>query len=214
MSDTLPETFLARLSRRHAAKAFDPNRPLPDKVLMRIVEAARLAPSSSGLEPVHLFLVKHSAARAAIAASAFGQRQVTDAPHLLVFAVWDDYTPERINAAFDRAAKTRGAALEEDHRTELLAHYPPRGADANFAHAARQAYITLGFALAQAAAEGVDCIPMEGFNAAEVDAALGLRALGLRSVLLLPLGHHDPARDWLAQRPKTRVERGVFLTEV
>lgn len=214
MSDSLPENLLAHLARRHAAKAFLPSRPLPEPALRRIVEAARLAPSSSGLEPVHLFLVKHSATRDAIAAACFGQAQVTEAPHLLVFAVWDDYTPERINTAFDRAAKIRGAALEEEHRAELLTHYPPRGAAVNFAHAARQAYIALGFALAQAAAEGVDCIPMEGFQPEAVDRALALPAQGLRSVLLLPLGFHDPSRDWLAPRPKTRRPMGAFLTEV
>ena len=70
----------------------------------------------------------------------------------------------------------------------ILSTYPPREAEVNYQHAARQAYIGLGTALIAAAEESIDCTPMEGFDPEKVDEILGLKERGLRSVILLPLG--------------------------
>jgi nitroreductase len=194
----------------------DPSKKVPGDVVDRIVEAARLAPTSSGLQPFDLALVSNPEVKAKLAAAANNQSQVADASHVLVFAAWDDYTPERIDECFDLVVAERGATNEgwERYRKYLLATYPPRGAAVNFEHAARQAYIAMGFALAAAAIEGVDSTPMEGFSPEKVDEILGLRARGLRSVLLVPLGHRDAANDWLVNLKKVRRARESFVIEV
>jgi nitroreductase len=65
-----------------------------------------------------------------------------------------------------------------------------------------------------AAFEGVDCTPMEGFDPAALDDILGLRARGLRSVAILPLGYRQPDGDWLVHLEKVRRPRADFVTEV
>ncbi len=199
---------------RYATKKMDPARPVPADKVERILEIARLAPTSSGLQPYEIVLVTDAALRERIRAAANGQAQITDGSHLLVFAAWDDYTPERINRVFDQTNADRGATLPgwEDYRQRLLSAYPQRGAAHNFEHAARQAYIGLGFALLAAANEGVDSTPMEGFDPAAVDAILGLRARGLRSVLLMPLGYRDAANDWLVKLNKSRRPMAEFVS--
>ncbi|MCP5972591.1 NAD(P)H-dependent oxidoreductase, partial [Klebsiella pneumoniae] len=77
----------------------------------------------------------------------------------------------------------------EAYRQMLLTTYPQRDAETNFEHAARQAYVGLGIALTAAAFEEVDATPMEGFDPAELDEILDLRARGLRSVAMMPLGY-------------------------
>ena len=42
---------------RHATKAYDPTKKLREDDLMKIVEAARLAPTSSGLQQFRLIVV-------------------------------------------------------------------------------------------------------------------------------------------------------------
>ena len=84
----------------------------------------------------------------------------------------------------------------------------------NYAHAARQAYIALGIALVAAAEQEVDSTPMEGFDPAAVDAILGLKERGLRSVVLMPLGYRDAGGDWLAPMGKVRKSRDTIVTEV
>lgn len=201
---------------RYATKKMDPSRPVPAAKVERILEAARLAPSSSGLQPFEVVVVTNPDVKARIQASAYGQSQVVDGSHLLVFAAWDDYTEARINRVFDQTNAQRGVTIPgwEDYRKNLLARYPGRGPAVNFEHAARQAYLAMGVALVAAAAEGVDSTPMEGFDAAAVDEILGLRARALRSVLLMPLGHRAASGDWLVSLKKTRKPREEFVVEV
>lgn len=94
----------------------------------------------------------------------------------------------------------------------LKANYLPRDSETNYAHAARQAYIALGVALVAAAEQQVDSTPMEGFSPDAVDASLGLRDRGLRSVVLMPLGYRDPEGDWLLPMAKLRKPTSHLVT--
>ena len=208
--------LLNKLQWRYATKAMDPARAVPADKVERIIEAVRLAPTSSGLQPFEVLVVTNPDLRARIQTVSWNQTPVTQGSHLLVFAAWDDYTPERINGMFDYTNEVRGFRNEgwEAYRQQLLATYPPRGPEVNFQHAARQAYIGLGAAVIAAAFEEVDCVPMEGFDPAAVDEILGLRARGLRSAVMLPLGYRQAEQDWLVNLPKVRRPRAQFVTEV
>jgi nitroreductase len=135
---------------------------------------------------------------------------------LLVFAAWDDYTPERINMMFDLTNEERGSKSEgwESYRNMLLSKYPRRGAEVNYQHAARQAYIGLGVALIAAACEEVDSTPIEGFDPDALDALLNLRSRGLRSVAIMPLGYREQDKDWLVNLKKVRRPSDKFITEI
>jgi nitroreductase len=208
--------LLDKLSWRYATKKMDPSKTVPQAAVDRIVEAARLAPTSSGLQPFEVIVVTNPEVRAKIQAVAWNQAQITEGSHLLVFAAWDNYTPERINAMFDYTNEVRGFKNEgwEAYRQKLLAWYPGRDPQVNFEHAARQAYIGFGASVIAAAFEGVDATPMEGFEPAAVDEILGLKARGLKSVTLLPLGYRQEEGDWLAKLQKVRRPREQFVTEV
>ncbi|WP_237151527.1 NAD(P)H-dependent oxidoreductase [Oryzibacter oryziterrae] len=208
--------LLEKLNWRYATKKFDSSKSVPADKVARIVEAARLAPTSSGLQPFEVIVISNHALREKIQPIAFNQAQVVDASHLLVFAAWDNYTADRINAAFDLVNAERGFVSEggENYRQMLLNGYVPRDAQVNFEHAARQAYIGFGLAIAAAAFEGVDATPMEGFDAAALDELLGLKAKGLKSVTILPLGYRDAANDWLVNLKKVRRPLDKFVTEI
>lgn len=208
--------LIERLNWRYAAKKLDPARKVPEEKVSRILEAARLAPTSSGLQPYEILVVTNSALRERIKPVAWNQGQVTDCSHLLVFAAWDDYTPERINSMFDLTNTVRGIKNEgwENYRQTLLAGYPPRGSEVNHEHAARQAYIGMMAAIMAAAFEEVDCTPMEGFDPSAVDEILDLRQRGLRSVLMLPLGYREADKDWLVNLKKVRRPMEQFVTRI
>ncbi len=208
--------LLEKLNWRYAAKKMDPVKVVPQEKLERILEAARLAPTSSGLQPFEIIVVKSAEIKEKIKPVAWNQGQITDCSHLLVFAAWDNYTPERINMMFDLTNEVRGFTSEgwENYRQMLLSRYPARSAEVNFEHAARQAYIALGVALVATAFEGVDATPMEGFEPAKVDEILNLKARGLRSVLLVPLGYREADKDWLVNLKKVRRSRENFVTEI
>ncbi len=208
--------LLEKLNWRYATKKMDAAKTVPQDKLDRIIEAVRLAPTSSGLQPFEIIVVTNPEVREKIKAIAWNQAQITDGSHLLVFAAWDTYTADRINGMFDLVNKERNVTNEgwENYRKMLLNTYPQRDAQVNFEHAARQAYIGLGLAVTAAAFEGVDSTPMEGFEPDKLDEILGLRARGLRSVAILPLGYREVDKDWLAPLKKVRRPRDQFVTEV
>ena len=208
--------LIKALQWRYATKKMDPSRAVAEDKVERILEAIRLAPTSSGLQPYEVLVVTNPEIRARIQPVAWNQAQVTEGSHLLVFAAWDHYTAERINAMFDYTNEVRNFRSEgyENYRQMLLGMYPQREPEQNFQHAARQAYIGLGAAVIAAAAEEVDCTPMEGFDGPAVYEILGFRPRGLRRVVLLPLGYRQAEGDWLVNLQKVRWPREKFITEV
>jgi nitroreductase len=208
--------LIDRLNWRYATKKMNPDKAVPEDRLERIVEAARLAPTSSGLQPFEVIVVTNKDIREKIKPIAWNQEQVTDASHLIVFAAWDNYTADRINGMFDLVNDERGFRNEgwEAYRQMLLNTYPQRDVQTNFEHAARQAYIGLGIALTAAAFEEVDATPMEGFDPDALDAILDLRARGLRSVAIVPVGYRADEGDWLLGLKKVRRPTEQFVTRI
>jgi len=214
----MPQTtaLIDCLNWRYATKKMNPGKRVSQEKVERILEAARLAPTSSGLQPFEIVVVTSAEVRTRIKPIAWNQSQITDCSHLLVFAAWDNYTPERINHMFDLTNEVRGVKNEgwENYRNMLLDSYPQRSAEVNFQHTARQAYIGLSAALIAAAFEEVDGTPMEGFDPKALDEILSLPARGLRSVAILPLGYRQEGGDWLVKLKKVRRPREQFVTEV
>ena len=209
-------SLIDKLQWRYATKKMDPAKVVPEAKVDQILEAIRLTASSSGLQPYEVIVITNKDIRQKIRAVSNDQSQVTDCSHLLVFAAWDTYTAERINAAFDMTEKARNFTSESGtaYRQMLLKTYPARDAEVNFTHTAKQAYIGLGTALIAAAYEQVDCTPMEGFNPSALDEILNLKEKGLRSVVMLPLGYRNAGEDWLVNLKKVRRPKEAFITRI
>lgn len=208
-------TLTDRLNWRYATKKMDPSKPVPQGKVDQIVEAIRMAPTSSGTQPFELFVVTNPELRAEIRKVAWDQAQITDGSHLLVFAAWDNYSAERIDAVTQQMTDARGEIpMLNSYYENLKKTYLPRDAEVNHNHAARQAYIALGFALAAAAELQVDSTPMEGFDPKAVDEILKLGDRGLRSVVLLPLGYRQDGADWLLPMKKVRKDKAALVTEL
>lgn len=208
-------TLLEQLNWRYATKKMDATKAVPQDKLDVIIEAIRMAPTSSGTQPFELIVVTNPEKLAEIRKVAGDQAQITDGSHLLVFAAWDNYTADRIDEVTDLNVEARGdLPMLNAYYDNLKNNYLPRDTEVNYAHAARQAYIALGVALVAAAEQQVDSTPMEGFDPSKVDEILGLSERGLRSVILLPLGYRDPTGDWLLPMKKVRKSLETMVSYV
>lgn len=198
-------SLIEALNWRYAVKKMN-GKPVDQDKVDEIIKAAQLAPTSSGLQPLKIIEITNQELKEKMAPIAFNQSQIIDASHVLVFTAFENYTEEGINKIFSRTNAERGIpdSATEDYKNRLIETYTAKSAEENFNHAARQAYIAFGVAIAQAAALKVDATPMEGFNGPELDKLLGLDKLGLRSVTLLALGHRDEENDWLVNLKKVR----------
>ncbi len=207
--------LLENLNWRYATKKMN-GTTVPQEKIDLILEAARLAPSSSGLQPFEIIVISNKELLEKIKPVAYGQSQITDCSHLLVFAAWDTYTEARINDVFDRTNNERNlpATATEDYRKMLLDSYPKRSAEENYQHATKQAYISLGIAMVAAAELKVDATPMEGFDYNGLDNILKLKEKGLKSAVILPLGYRDDTNDWLVNMKKIRTPKSQFITEI
>tara|TARA_R110000868_G_scaffold4211_7_gene26509 strand:+ start:41884 stop:42516 length:633 start_codon:yes stop_codon:yes gene_type:complete len=207
--------LLDKLNWRYAAKAMN-GKKVPQDKIDHIIEAARLAPTSSGLQPFEIYVITNQEVKEKIKPVAWGQSVITDCSHLLVFAAWDTYTAERINKMFDLTNEIRGFKNEgwENYRQLLLNSYPQKDAEVNFNHAAKQAYIAFSQAIAAAAFEGVDTTPIEGFDPVAVDEILGLREKGLRSAVILAVGYRKADQDWLVNLKKVRKSTEDLVTVI
>jgi nitroreductase len=81
------------------------------------------------------------------------------------------------------------------------------------AWARNQAFIALGNLLTSAALLGIDACPMEGFDRAQYDEILGLKAMGFASAVIATLGYRS-ATDKYAQAPKVRFPRERIFAEI
>jgi len=208
--------LLETLEWRYATKKYDPTKKVDQKDVDKIIEAARMAPSSSGLQPFRVILIADQQLKEQIVPIAWGQQNIAESSHLLVFAAWDKYTDERIDTTFDQMNAYRGLPLDttDDYKNRLKAMFAALTEEQQAAHAAKQAYISFGMAIAQAAELKIDATPMEGFSNAELDQFLGLDTIGLKSVVLLPLGYRQAEEDWLLKLKKFRLPKHEFLIEL
>ena|SRR6218665_1239359 len=207
--------LLDLLNWRYATKKMN-GKAIPQEKLDYILEAARLAPSSSGLQPYEVIVISKREILERIKSIGWDQSQITDCSHLLVFASWDGYTPEKIAGVLDRTVAERGlpAGGMDDYKKMLWDLYEPRGKEWQAVHTAKQAYIAFSMAMIAAAEQGVDATPMEGFIPEELDKILGLTEKGLKSAVILPLGYRDAENDWLVNMKKVRKPRPEFITEM
>jgi len=204
--------LLEDLQWRYATKKYDPTKKVVQEDVDKILEAARLAPTSSGMQQFRVIVITDQELKNKIVPIAMEQQIVADCSHLLVFAAWDRYTEERIDKIYNYTTDERGLPRGrfKSYTDKLRALYLTQTAEENFIHTARQAYIGLGLAIAQAAELKVDSTPMEGFIGEELDELLGLKSKGLKSVLLLPIGYRDTENDWLVNMKKVRNPKDNF----
>ncbi len=206
-------SLIEDLNWRHAVKAYDPAKKVSQEDLNKILEAARLAPTSSGLQPFRVIVVENQELKNKMVKGALNPEVMRDSSHVLVFAAWDSYSNEKIDKVYDYTTDERDLPRGRfgSYTDKIKTMYNAQTPEQHFAHTARQTYIALGLAMAQAAELKIDSTPAEGFSNEVVDEILGLKELGLKSVSLLYLGYRDQDNDWMASMKKVRIPMEEFI---
>lgn len=206
-------SLIENLNWRHAVKAYNPEKKVSQEDLNKILEAARLAPTSSGLQPFRVIVVENQDLKNKMVKGALNPEVMRDSSHVLVFAAWDSYSNEKIDKVYDYTTDERDLPRGRfgSYTDKIKEMYGAQTPEEHFAHTARQTYIALGLAMAQAAELKIDSTPAEGFSNEVVDEILGLKELGLKSVSLLYLGYRDQDNDWMASMKKVRIPMEEFI---
>ncbi|MEM2939458.1 MAG: nitroreductase family protein [Candidatus Bathyarchaeia archaeon] len=75
--------FYEMIRTRRSIRSYKPD-PIPDEVLMRILEAARIAPSGTNRQPWKFIIVKNGELKRKLAAACHNQMFIAEAPIVIV----------------------------------------------------------------------------------------------------------------------------------
>ena len=207
-------TFLDHQNWRYATKKFDATKKISTEDLNTLKEAIRLSSSSYGLQPYKVIIVENPELRAKIQPVAWGQSQIVDASHLIVFANRTTINDTEIDAYCENISKIREIPLEalSGYQVFMKGKINELSEDAQNIWNSKQTYLALGNLLNAAAELKIDVTPMEGFSPVHVNEILGLDVLGLNASLIATVGyrHTEDATQHLKKVRKSNEE--LFIT--
>jgi nitroreductase len=106
------DTLLQQLQWRYATKVFDPTRKISEADWSVLEQALILSASSYGMQPYRFLVISDPAVREKLLPAAWGQRQVVDASHFIVFARRNTTTAADVDEFIHLTASTRGMTPE------------------------------------------------------------------------------------------------------
>ncbi len=207
-------TFLEDQNWRYATKKFDPTKKISTEDLNTLKEAIRLSSSSYGLQPYKVFIIENPELRAKIQPAAWGQSQVIDASHLIVFANQKEVSNDDIDSYLKNISETRNipeTALS-GYGGFMKGAIGAKSSEEKENWTSKQTYLALANLLNAAAELKIDVTPMEGFVPEQVNEILGFNEMGLNASLLAPIGYRseEDATQHLKKVRKSNNE--LFIT--
>lgn len=207
-------TFLDHQNWRYATKKFDTSKKISIEDLNVLKEAIRLSSSSYGVQPYKIIIVENSEIRSKLLGASYGQKQVVDASHLIVFANELNFGEEGINNFSKNMSETRGITIDSmqgyvDYMKSSIIGLPE---ETRNTWTAKQTYLALGNLLNAAAELKIDVTPMEGFIPAQVNEILGLNELGLNAALMAPIGYRSEEDNTQHFKKVRKSNEDLFIT--
>ncbi|MDN3672326.1 NAD(P)H-dependent oxidoreductase [Flavobacterium branchiarum] len=207
-------TFLENQNWRYATKKFDATKKITAEDINTLKEAIRLSSSSYGLQPYKVIIVESPELRAKLQPVAWGQSQIVEASHLIVFANDTNIGDVEIDNFVKNISETRQIPNESltgysDFMKSKISTLPN---DVKNVWASKQTYLALGNLLNAAAELKIDVTPMEGFDPIAFNEILGLDALHLNASVIATVGyrHDDDATQHHKKVRKSQEE--LFIT--
>lgn len=180
-----------KLHWRYATKAFDILKVVSEDKLQILKDAFNLTATSYGLQPIKLVVLKDKKLQTELIPDTMNQKQIAEASHVLVFCIETVIDEEFVLEYFNRVHAIRNTPknILKPFQDFLIADFEKKPQEVVEEWSTNQAYLAMGNILTVCALEGIDSCPMEGFDSDRYDEILGLKKLGLKSVLLLPIGY-------------------------
>ena len=204
---------------RHACKKFDVSRKIPSEDIDFLIETFRLSPSSFGMEPWRLLIIKDESLKKELKSHCWNQNQIDSCSHLVVVisktALVED--EEYIKKMFSRRPeidsqepiiKKIKATLKE-LSMNFITRYMYKSSlksSAIYEWCSRQNYLASANMATSAAMIGIDSCFIEGFKKDKVEKTLALDSSKEEVSLLLPLGYRINL-----PKEKTRLEKSEFV---
>lgn len=200
---------------RYATKKFDNTKKVSEKDLALLIEATRLSSSSYGLQPYHIFVVTNQEIKEKLRPVSWGQSQITDASHIIVFANKTDFGSELMDDYLKNVSETRNIPEEglKGYGDFMKSKLLNLSAKTKSTWTEKQTYIALGNLMQAAAELKIDTCPMEGFEADKYNDILGLTDKNLSAAVVLPIGYRSK-EDETQHYAKVRLSKEELFTHI
>ncbi|WP_395044984.1 NAD(P)H-dependent oxidoreductase [Flavobacterium sp.] len=199
--------FIKDANWRYATKQFDSTKKVSKTDLDTLKEAIRLSSSSYGLQPYKVLIIENSDLREQLQPASWGQSQIVDASHIIVFANTINIGNAEIDTYFKNLIETRNIPSEaiQGYSDFMKSKINNLSEDAKNTWTSKQAYLALGNLLNAASELKIDVTPMEGFEPSKYNEILGLTKLGLNATVIAAIGyrHEDDATQNYAKVRKS-----------
>lgn len=200
---------------RYATKKFDRTKKVSEADLETLLEATRLSASSYGLQPYHIYVITDDKIREELKPASWGQSQITDSSHLIVFANSTDFDAELVDSYLENVSETRNIPQEGlkgygDFMKSKLLDLPTE-IKGNWT--TKQVYLAFGNAMQAAAELRIDTCPLEGFEADKYNAILGLEAKKQNAAVVLAVGYRSE-EDETQHYAKVRKSKEELFTHI
>ena len=207
--------IIDKLNWRYATKKFDSSKKIEKENLNTLLEATRLSASSYGLQPYHVLVVENKEIRKKLKPVSWGQSQITDASHLIVFTNKTIFEEDLVDDYLKSVENTRGIA-EKDLKgySDFMKSKLMQLSDAEKeAWTANQVYLALGNVMTIAAELEIDTCPMEGFETEKYNEILSLNDKNLNASVVLAVGYRSN-EDETQHYPKVRKSTKELFTHI
>lgn len=214
--------IIETVHQRKTSKAFAAGEALSPEQSAAIRELLRMSPSSTNAQQWHFIIAnsevgKRRVAKATTGSFGYNEAKVLNADQVVVLCARTRTDETLLMQVLDQETRDGRFASDEartNQHNSRKGYVQKHESTGNFLNwTARQVYIALGFLLLGSAEIGVDACPIEGFDSDALDAELGLTEQGLKSVVLVALGHKS-ATDFNAALPKSRLPAEVVISEL
>jgi nitroreductase len=207
-------TFLENQNWRYATKKFDSTKKISTEDFNTLKEAIRLSSSSFGMQPYKIIIVENPEVRAQLQPAAWGQSQIVDASHLLVFANITNFGNDDIDSVLNVFTSERGLPENalDGYGGFIKSKIATLPEEVKNVWTAKQTYLALGNLLNAAAELKIDVTPMEGFDPSAVNKILGLEKLGLNASLLATIGYRHEEDETQHYKKVRKSTEELFIT--
>ncbi|MGD1947200.1 MAG: NAD(P)H-dependent oxidoreductase [Croceivirga sp.] len=200
---------------RYATKKFDATKKVSKNQLEILLEATRLSASSYGLQPYHLYVISNQEIKERLKSFSWGQSQITDSSHLIVFANATDFDGDLVDSYLRNVARTREIPEEGlkgygDFMKSKLLELP---SETKGNWTARQVYLAFGNAMQAAAELKIDTCPIEGFEPEKYNEVLGLDEKKQNAAVVLAIGYRSET-DETQHYTKVRKSKEELFTHL
>lgn len=205
--------FKEVIKKRRAVNFFDPQRPVPDELLNRMIEAAALAPSGFNLQPWSLIVVTGEESKRRLQKLAMNQPKVSQAPVvLIVLADTEGWKSGNPSAEKVFSEMVKAGAMDESQREwffGVTSRLYGSSTEKSVAFACKNAALFAMSLMLAAKDLGLDTHPMDGFDMEGVKSEFGIPS-NFWVPLLIAVGYFDEGKALPPPKSRKSIEEIVI----